>query len=360
LLEATNDITIDPGVSLNFTPFGDSITFKADADGNNVGSFSMDTTESIIAKGRSVTITGASVTLGRLDTSTNDDGSKPGGDINITATNGSVSAENLRSSSVPSFSDPGKGGDITVYASDRIDVTEAIQADSQVPRGAGTVARDGGTVRLTAGNGISVRDIIDSRSQINRDGVATGDAGDIILFTTNGDITTGLLFLPAIVNAANGNAGKGGNLSINAPNGNIIVTTPNEGIVTRSEAGSNFGNSSNAGGVALYPPLVLAAMAVRLPSMLAVVTSSSAGVTSTRVLQLVLGERSPSRLPMTLPLGLSTLALPVAVGERSPSEAIQEQLPPANSTHQEPSTVGKSKLKLAPRLQLNKSTPVEL
>jgi hypothetical protein len=54
---------------------------------------------------------------------------------------------------------------------------------------------------------------------------------------------------PAIVDAANGNAGKGGNLSINAPNGNIIVTTPNEGIVTRSEAGSNFGNSSNAGAV---------------------------------------------------------------------------------------------------------------
>jgi hypothetical protein len=177
MLEATKDITIDPGVSLNFTPFGGSITFKADADGNNVGSFSMDTGASIIAKGRSVTITGASVTLGRLDTSTNDDGGKPGGDIKITATNGSVSAENLRSSSVPSFSNPGKGGDITVSASDRIDVTEAIQADSQVPRGAGTVAANGGRVELRAGNGISVRDIIDSRSQINRNGVATGTLG---------------------------------------------------------------------------------------------------------------------------------------------------------------------------------------
>ena len=250
LLEATNDLTIAPGVSLNFVPFGGSITFRADADGNNVGSFLMDTTQSLNASGRAVTISGASVTAGEINTSTIDGGGIAGGIINITATNGNVSAVNLRSSSEPRSAQPGAGGNITVSASGRINITGVIEAQSEAGRAStGFSAGDAGAVTLTAGNGIVVG-FIDTRSQINGDG-STGNAGNITLTTRNGNITTGLLFLGAIANTANGNAGRGGNLTITAPNGSIIVTTAQEGIVTRSEAGPSFGNSSNAGAVNL-------------------------------------------------------------------------------------------------------------
>jgi filamentous hemagglutinin family protein len=257
LLEATNNLTIAPGVSLNFAPFGGLITFRADADGDNVGSFLMDQTQSITAQGRTVTILGANVTAGTINTSTLEGGNIPGGTITIRATNGNVSAVNLRSSSKPLLDQQGPGGNsgnITVSASDSINVTGVIEADSQA-RGDGFSARNGGTVRLTAGNDITVGSI-DTRSQINGNGGTTGNAGDIILSAQNGDVTTNLLFLPAIVNAANGNAGRGGNLIINALNGSINIEAPLpegplEGIVNRSQAGLNFGNSGNAGAIAL-------------------------------------------------------------------------------------------------------------
>jgi len=76
VLEATNNITLAPGVSLNFlNAVPRSITFTADADKNGVGSFSMDTTQSIFAGsrqgvsagGNNITISGASVTVGSLN-----------------------------------------------------------------------------------------------------------------------------------------------------------------------------------------------------------------------------------------------------------------------------------------------------
>jgi filamentous hemagglutinin family protein len=77
--------------------------------------------------------------------------------------------------------------------------------------------------------------------------------GNVSLSTSEGDITTGLLFLPAIVANFNGigDAGNAGNLAIAAPNGNIRINTPLEGIVTESRAGSIFGSSGNAGGITL-------------------------------------------------------------------------------------------------------------
>ena len=61
-LEATNDIIIADGVSLDFVP-GESIDFIADADGNNVGDFKMDPTQSITAPGRNLTISAANIIL---------------------------------------------------------------------------------------------------------------------------------------------------------------------------------------------------------------------------------------------------------------------------------------------------------
>jgi filamentous hemagglutinin family protein len=252
ILEATNDITIAPGLSLNFTSPGETISFTADADNDGVGSFSMDGTQSITATGRAIAISGASVTVGAIATLTSDGTGTSGGNINLTATNGNVNAVSLRADSEPGIGAAGNGGDITVNAFGAITVTGAIETDSQTPRNSDASPGDGGNVSLNAGRGITV-DIIDTRSQLNGSGIRTGNAGNISLSTTEGDIATNLLFLPAIVDSLSGvgDAGNGGNLTIDAPNGSIRVNTPLEGIVTQSLGGSLSGNAGNAGTVTL-------------------------------------------------------------------------------------------------------------
>jgi filamentous hemagglutinin family protein len=252
ILEATNNITIAPGLSLNFTSPGETISFTADADNDGVGSFSMDRSQSITATGRAIAISGASITVGAIATFTNDVTGTSGSNINLTATNGNVNAVSLRADSEPGIGAAGNGGDISVNASGTITVTGAIETDSQTPRNSDASPGDGGNVSLNAGRGITV-DIIDTRSQLNGFGVRTGNAGNINLSTTEGDIVTNLLFLPAIVDNLNevGDAGNGGNLTIDAPNGSIRVNTPLEGIVTQSLGGSLSGNAGNAGAVTL-------------------------------------------------------------------------------------------------------------
>ncbi|NEP01980.1 MAG: filamentous hemagglutinin N-terminal domain-containing protein, partial [Symploca sp. SIO2E9] len=77
VLEATNDITIADGVSLDFVA-GESITFTAEADNAGSGSFSMDPTQSITTNGRELSIDGSTIQVG--DISTN------GGDITLDGT----------------------------------------------------------------------------------------------------------------------------------------------------------------------------------------------------------------------------------------------------------------------------------
>ncbi|MBD1892994.1 CHAT domain-containing protein [Coleofasciculus sp. FACHB-SPT9] len=99
VLEASNNITIADGVSLNFgfAPAAGSITFTADAGvSDGIGSFSMDRTQSITTRGRDLAIFGASITTGNLDTV-----GFPGGDggaINLNATNGNIVAGDIDSS----------------------------------------------------------------------------------------------------------------------------------------------------------------------------------------------------------------------------------------------------------------------
>ncbi len=250
ILEATNNIAIAPGISLNFASPGGSITFKADADNNGVGSFSMDQTQSITAAGRTIEISGASITLGTINTGTVADGGISGGDITLTATQGNVSAVSLKSDIERGSGISGNGGNITVNAAGAIEITNSIEADSQTPRNSSASAGNGGNVILNAGKGIAI-DLVDTRSQINGTGLNTGNAGNISLTTTEGDITTGLLFLPAIVNTLNGNAGNAGNLTVNARKGSIHVNTSLEGIDAQSRGGALSGNAGNAGAIAL-------------------------------------------------------------------------------------------------------------
>ncbi|WP_339377586.1 two-partner secretion domain-containing protein [Calothrix sp. NIES-2100] len=70
ILQATNNITINPlsDRTLNLTNGSGKITFTADADRDGIGNFKMATADTIKTNGRNITISGASLTLGNIDT----------------------------------------------------------------------------------------------------------------------------------------------------------------------------------------------------------------------------------------------------------------------------------------------------
>jgi hypothetical protein len=126
-LEATDGINVDDSLSLNFatcTTFPCSVSFNADADRNGVGSFTMeDRTQpitplvgSITALGRSIRITGASITAGDISTNSNFEGSDPTIIVlseiiqtNLNATAGSIRVRNING-----------GGDVSLSAEEAI------------------------------------------------------------------------------------------------------------------------------------------------------------------------------------------------------------------------------------------------
>ncbi|MGI0488642.1 filamentous hemagglutinin N-terminal domain-containing protein [Pantanalinema rosaneae CENA516] len=102
ILEATNNITIEsladnvldippiPPLSASGSDYG-SITFRADADGNGVGNFTMDANDTLrVLGGRRLTISGANVALGNLETEHS---------VTVNAT-GSVTAGNIQAGSL--------------------------------------------------------------------------------------------------------------------------------------------------------------------------------------------------------------------------------------------------------------------
>ncbi|MEL6453086.1 MAG: CHAT domain-containing protein [Cyanobacteria bacterium J06623_5] len=115
-LEATNDITIQDldDDLLNFFS-GNSITIKADADGNGAGSvFMNDINDTLAASGQSLTISGNQLELGNLDTS----GPEIGGDITLIS-DSSVSTGNLVSAGFQ------QGGNLSISASESIFIEDA-------------------------------------------------------------------------------------------------------------------------------------------------------------------------------------------------------------------------------------------
>ncbi|NET57761.1 MAG: filamentous hemagglutinin N-terminal domain-containing protein, partial [Symploca sp. SIO2E6] len=93
VLEATNDITIDNGVALNFVP-GGAIAFIPDADTDGVGSFVMSMGSEINTNGRPLTITAADIALNGSQITSNgsnlifDGAVIIGNDLNISTSTG--------------------------------------------------------------------------------------------------------------------------------------------------------------------------------------------------------------------------------------------------------------------------------
>lgn len=115
IFQATNDITINilSGNSLNLANGSGKVTFDADADGDGIGNFQMQTADTIKTNGRDIGIYGASLILGNIDARYDYLG---GGNITLTATEGNISALDLDSSSSSGYGTAGNGGDITLTA----------------------------------------------------------------------------------------------------------------------------------------------------------------------------------------------------------------------------------------------------
>jgi len=296
ILEASDNITIIDGLSLTFDP-GGSITFTADADGNGVGDFSMDQTQSITASGRDISISGERITAGtiitnaldggainltangdinvrRLDSGTNGDGT--GGAVTVTSVNGAINVIGAANSAVESGSAGaglGNGGNITLRARGDIttsDVTARSNADGTAGNitiiseqgsidttaatfGVHAFGATGGTINLEAFNDINVGSV--------RSDAFDNDGGNITLTSTIGGITT------ARLNAGSGSTAKGGDINLDAA-GNILVTnnintnggfdgggavnfTSNNGMITVQGEITTSGFDSDGGDIAL-------------------------------------------------------------------------------------------------------------
>ncbi|NER20776.1 MAG: filamentous hemagglutinin N-terminal domain-containing protein [Symploca sp. SIO1C2] len=211
VLEATNDIRVNTGVSLNFANGNGDITFTADADMDGIGDFVMNPLDTIETSGRDISITAASITAGIIDTN--------GGNIRLTSTVGDIITDDVESEGI--FA----GGQITLVAGGNINTG---QLDSSNFFG------DGGLISLEAkGGDIRVRDSIKSDSFF-------GDGG-VIDLEANGNIR--------VSNKIESESmfGDGGNITFTSHNGTIDTTASNINSTSVNRNGGNITIDANSG-----------------------------------------------------------------------------------------------------------------
>ncbi|MBD1809276.1 CHAT domain-containing protein [Microcoleus sp. FACHB-SPT15] len=253
ILQATNDITIDnlADNALSFDTGTGSITFQADADNSGVGSFFMNSGDSIFAEGRNVSISGANVTVGEINTASLNDG----GAISLSAT-GNITTGNLFSFSY----DLGTGGNISLTSTQgAIDTTTgdlnsasffgnggaiALFANGSITTGnlysyASSGAGNGNSITLTSTQGA----IDTTAGSLNSAAGGTGNGGAIAI-SSNGNITTDRVETSAL-NYVSGNSGSSGAISLISDNGSISTGE----LLSPSQ--SNFGSSGDSGTISL-------------------------------------------------------------------------------------------------------------
>ncbi|MEQ8962465.1 MAG: hypothetical protein RLP02_31830, partial [Coleofasciculus sp. C2-GNP5-27] len=184
---------------LSFQPGSGSITFEAG------GAFTMNQGDNIDAGGRDLSITAASLTLGNINGGT----FGGGGAINLTATNGGISAGQVNSnyggsSILPTF---GKGGSINLSATGGDIILSTIIAKG--------LKADGGDVTINVNDGNFSAQIINTIAESTQDSFsANGNGGEVTVNVTNGSFS-----VRSINTGTNGGIDRGGDVTINADGG---------------------------------------------------------------------------------------------------------------------------------------------
>ncbi|NET11872.1 MAG: CHAT domain-containing protein [Okeania sp. SIO1H6] len=268
-LAATNDITVEDieDDALEFLPGEGEIEFRADVDGDGIGAVTMlhneadvgSDADTIKTNGRNLTIAGAGLILGNIDTS-----ALPvyfGGELPATVDVDEDGAIN-------SASGQGNGGAINLNAISGDILTGSLDASS--------VDSDGGDIEINAVGDITTAEIITNSGEFIVDEFGreetnggSGNAGNISIESTTGSIDTtigsvfarsvsgngGNITLDAGANiemasldsssqASEGNSGNGGNIILDAE-GNIEMASVD------SSSQASEGNSGNGGNITL-------------------------------------------------------------------------------------------------------------
>ncbi|MFK8185780.1 MAG: CHAT domain-containing protein [Phormidesmis sp.] len=225
VLEATNNITVEDldNFSLLFRR-GSSVSLIADSDNSGVGAFTMlDPNDPLIVEQGDLTISGAGITVGRIES--NRIGNLSGGFFS------------------PIIDDDVQGGNVTLTSSQSVvvnsintgvvlDPTELVNLDRE------NYADYGGDITITAASGdITINNFILTSFISPLD--FAGEGGDITL-TANGNIQTGLLQSTSVTDGEN--ASQAGDIAISSLAGNVLIE---ELINAQSTAINNAGNGGD-------------------------------------------------------------------------------------------------------------------
>jgi filamentous hemagglutinin family protein len=222
-VNATNDIEITDLAGERLVlenAAGQTVTLKADIDGDGSGSFLMNSEDTIETAGGAIALSGASITAGNINTF--------GGDLEISSTAGAITANNLstansntgensagensgnialdaggnlRTNQLNSSSVGGRGGDINLKADLELE-TGNIDARGD---------RNGGNIDLEARDSLSARGILTS-SNSNDSGNITLTGNEINLLGEENSISSnGNLRLQPYSTDRNLNLGSGEN-----------------------------------------------------------------------------------------------------------------------------------------------------
>lgn len=111
-----------------------------------------------------------------------------------------------------------QGGDVDINASNTVNLSSSII--NTFKNGLSASVVDGGDVTITAANEILVGDISTYGSAGNPD-VNAGNAGNVTMTATNGDVTTGAILVGGGNATGTGNGGAAGVANIKSINGNV-------------------------------------------------------------------------------------------------------------------------------------------
>lgn len=257
LLAATRDIIINDLTDtevLFCEDFSSWIRFLADADGDGIGYFSMNRENSILSSGRNITISGATITTGSINSSSAkgrsgvialsalgditignliSQGVTFSGDIILTSHNGRISSANSRI--VTDTNGAGKAGDINIQARS-ITFTDGTQVTIST-RGEG----QGGNLTVNAWDSLELSGTspLGQRNLLSVETQAAGNAGNLTINTGRLIVRDGAA-ISASVNREG--TGRGGNLTVNAAESVEIRGTTPDGRFPSALAAGNGGS----------------------------------------------------------------------------------------------------------------------